>query len=206
MFISFEGIDGAGKSSQAQWFAHVLESLGHRVCLTREPGGTLLGERLRALILEPDPIRSRDSELLLMWAARAQHLHETIIPALKEGKVVISDRFHDSTYAFQGGGGEIEVSQIATLDHWVGGPRPDVTFYFDLSVSKMSGRLTGKKRDHFESQEVAYHERVRSMYLERIQADPERFIVVNADQPYASVQSDLIEAWAEHKDHLLYKD
>ena len=189
-FISFEGLNGAGKSSHIQWFAELLVSKGETVVCTREPGGTPAGERLRSLLLE-SPL-DRDAQLLLMFACRRQLLSEVIEPALASGKIVVSDRFADSSYAFQGGGGQIHEERIRVLDAWCGGPRPDLTFYFDVPVAVATARVMSRQGlDHFEREAQAYQERVREVFLDRAARDPERIRVVDATRSIGAIRSDL---------------
>ena len=167
-FVTLEGIEGAGKSTSLEYIRRLLQSAGIPHLLTREPGGTELGETLREIMLHRDrtPI-CVDSELLMMFAARAQHLAERIRPALDEGVWVVCDRFTDATYAYQGGGRGIPDERIATLESWVqGGLRPDLTLLFDIQVEQGLARA-GKRSapDRFEREEREFFERVRRHYL-----------------------------------------
>lgn len=188
-FVTLEGIDGAGKSTHLAWLADRLRALGHEVVMTREPGGTPLGERLRTLILdEPmDP----DTEVLLVFAARAEHLSKVIRPALARGAWVVSDRFTDATFAYQGGGRGIPAARLRVLEAWVQGDlQPDLTLFFDVPVALGQARLAaaGAPLDRFERERAAFHERVRAAYLERARAHPGRIHVIDASQPLSNIK------------------
>lgn len=183
LFITFEGPEGAGKSTNLQLFAAALRESGCDPLLTREPGGTPIAEKIREVLLShhDEPMCS-DAELLLMFAARAQHIDRLIRPALDRGQVVISDRFTDATYAYQGGGRGIAVQRIATLEDWVQGPlRPDLTIVFDVPVAVGMQRARARSElDRFEVEQTAFFESVRQTYLERASADPGRYRVIDA--------------------------
>jgi dTMP kinase len=195
LFISFEGIDGAGKSTHIEALAGALRAKGRTVVLTREPGGTPLAEQLRALALN-EPMDAL-TEALLMFAARRDHLQQVIEPALQRGDVVLCDRFTDATFAYQGGGRGFDLQVLATLERFVQTvaalppPRlrqPDVTVWFDLPPAVAAGRLAGARvPDKFESQPQAFFEQVAAGYAARAQADPGRFLRVDADQPRDAV-------------------
>lgn len=190
-FISFEGIDGAGKTSHVLWLKTYLELTGHTVITTREPGGTPLGEKLRALLLADD--MDDDTELLLMFASRKQLLAEVIQPALLRGDIVISDRFHDSSYAFQGGGRHLSYQRIAELDGWVGGIRPTLTLYFDIDVETANARLsTTRELDRFESEKQQFHRDVRAMYLRRAKEEPSRIRVIDGTQSIETIRTEIV--------------
>lgn len=194
IFITLEGPEGAGKTTNQIYLAEQLRAQGVQVTLTREPGGTALAEQIRDILLAPhDEAMAVDTELLLMFAARAQHLAEVIVPALAAGQVVICDRFTDATYAYQGGGRGLDCSRIAQLEQFVQGDlRPDLTLLFDLSVSEGMARAVARgKLDRFEQEQQEFFEAVRHSYLQRAQAEPERFRLVNAQQALADVQKDL---------------
>jgi dTMP kinase len=183
VFISLEGIEGTGKTTQARMLAQRLTALGLHPVLTREPGGTEIGDKIRALLLEPDHREMAPmTELLLYAAARAQHLSEVIAPALRAGTVVITDRFSDSTTAYQGYGRGLDLSVLAALDAVAtGGVRPDLTILFDLSVETGLMRNRGERKTaSLEMEERDFHERVRRGFLEIAAADPERVRVVDA--------------------------
>ncbi len=182
-FITVEGGEGAGKSSNIAFIAGLLESRGIEVTVTREPGGTPLGEEIRDLLLDHrEDAMGEDSELLLMFAARAQHLSQRIRPALEAGRWVLCDRFTDASYAYQGGGRGMPFDRIRALETWVQGPlRPDMTLLLDLPVStglERAGRRSAP--DRFESEEARFFERVRAAYLEIARGDPARVKVVDA--------------------------
>ena len=194
LFITLEGPEGAGKTTNRAYLAEKLEAQGFQVTLTREPGGTVLAEQIRDILLAPhDEIMSVDTELLLMFAARAQHLAQVIMPALAAGKIVICDRFTDATYAYQGGGRGLDCSRIAMLEQFVQGDlRPDITLLFDLPVADGMARAVARgKLDRFEQEQQDFFEAVRQSYLQRAQDDPERFRIVNAQQALEDVQKGL---------------
>src|SRR5574344_2517558 len=178
LFITLEGPEGGGKTTNREFLAQRLRDAGHEVVLTREPGGTPLAEKIRNLLLaEHDEPVAVDTELLLMFAARAQHINQLILPALEAGKVVLCDRFTDATYAYQGGGRGISTSRIAVLEDFVQGVlRPDLTLLFDLPVE--AGMARARQRgalDRFEQEQQAFFEAVRQNYLQRAAAEPQRF-------------------------------
>jgi len=194
-FITIEGGEGGGKSTNLAHVRRALEAAGIDTVVTREPGGTELGEALRELLL--DHRRGGmavETELLLMFAARAQHLAEVIVPALEAGRWVLCDRFTDATFAYQGGGRGVPAERIAALERWVQGPlRPDLTLLFDLPVAVGMARAGGREAapDRFEREESAFFERVRESYLARAAAEPERFRVIDASRPLNEVQHQL---------------
>jgi dTMP kinase len=182
-FITLEGIDGAGKSTHHAWLVGYLKSQGREVVATREPGGTELGEKLRALLLS-EPMHL-ETEALLMFAARREHLDKLILPALKSGKWVVSDRFTDASYAYQGGGRGLAREKIQVLERWVQtGFQPDITVVFDLPTEIACERLakTGQAPDRFELETRAFFERVRKTYLRRAVTEPDRIKVVDSRQ------------------------
>ncbi|WP_455921475.1 dTMP kinase [Pseudomonas putida] len=194
LFITLEGPEGAGKSTNREYLAQHLRAAGLDVVLTREPGGTPLAERIRELLLAPsDEAMHADTELLLVFAARAQHLSEVIRPALARGAVVLCDRFTDATYAYQGGGRGLSQARIASLESFVQGElRPDLTLVFDLPVEVGLARATARGRlDRFEQEGRAFFEAVRNTYLERAAAAPQRYTLVNAALTLAEVQQQL---------------
>jgi dTMP kinase len=194
-FLTLEGIDGAGKSTHVAWLAERIEARGHAVVATREPGGTPLGERLRDLLLR-EPM-TRDSEALLMFAARREHLEAVIRPALARGAWVLCDRFTDATYAYQGGGHGVPFARIRELEQWIDGDcRPDLTFLFDVPPDVSRARLDraqaeGRDLDRFEREAGAFFVRVRNAYLERAAAEPRRFRIIDSSRPLASVRAEL---------------
>ena len=193
-FITFEGVDGAGKSTHIDAVISFLESNNISVKRTREPGGTKLGERLRELLLhdEMDP----ETETLLMFAARRQHIAEIIKPNLDEGIFVVSDRFTDATYAYQYGGKQVAYSKIQTLEAWVHPDlRADLTLLFDLPVEISIDRLKKNRTpDKFEKESEAFFNRLRNVYLDLARQHPNRYKIINANQPIETVSHDVIEA------------
>jgi len=193
-FITFEGIDGAGKTTHLEALEQAWRRAGHEVLRTREPGGTPLAEKLRDLFLHDpmDPL----TEALLVFAARRDHLITVIEPALARGAWVLCDRFTDATFAYQGGGRGFDLAQLHTLEQWVqAGRQPDLTLLFDLPPSVAAARLSAARQpDRFEAQDQAFFERVRAAYLARQQAQPERFIVIQADQAQVQVAQQIQQA------------
>ena len=181
-FITLEGIDGAGKSTHLAGIAEFLRSRGKDVVVTREPGGTPLGEKLRQLLLS-QPMHI-ETEALLMFAARREHIAQVIGPALAAGRWVVSDRFTDATYAYQGGGRGMAKDKLACLEHWVQtGLTPDLTLVFDVPVEIAARRLGLGQGDRFESEGRGFFERVREEYLNRSVAEPTRVRIVDGSQP-----------------------
>jgi dTMP kinase len=194
-FITLEGIDGAGKSTHVTWLADRLRRDGRDVVVTREPGGTPLGEKLRALVL--NDAMETGTETLLMFAARQEHVAKLIRPALDRGAWVISDRFTDATFAYQGGGRGYPVARLEALEAWVQeGLQPDLTFFFDVPIDVGQDRLrcAYAALDRFEREAREFHERVRAAYLERAARDPVRFRVVNATRSIDEIRQILEEA------------
>ncbi len=193
-FITLEGGEGAGKSTNLEYIQDRLQAAGIVVRVTREPGGTALGEDIRSLLLDPgNTAMHADTELLLMFAARAQHLRELILPALACGEWVLCDRFTDATYAYQGGGRGLDMGRIAQLETWVqAGFQPHRTLLFDLPVD-IGLQRAGKRGvlDRFEQEQRAFFVRVREGYLARARAFPERFRVVDAARELVEVQVQL---------------
>jgi dTMP kinase len=191
LFITLEGPEGAGKSTNREYLAQRLREQGIEVLLTREPGGTPLAERVRELLLAPsaEPMAA-DTELLLVFAARAQHLAEVIRPALARGIVVLCDRFTDATYAYQGGGRGLSVERIGQLEQFVQGAlRPDLTLLFDLPIEVGLARAEARGRlDRFEQEARSFFQAVRQTYLERAAQAPARYRIVDAGQSLAQVQ------------------
>ena len=196
-FITVEGIEGAGKTTCLSLIEQRIQQRGHSLLVTREPGGSPLGEDLRNLLLgHRHEGMADDTELLLMFAARAEHLHARIIPALNAGSWVLCDRFTDATYAYQGYGRGIDLERIATLETWVQGEsRPDLTLLMDLPV-KTGLERAGKRStpDRFESQTLAFFERVRNGYLSLAEAAPDRFRVIDAAQSLQQVSEQVVAA------------
>lgn len=194
LFITLEGPEGAGKSTNREYLAERLREQGVDVLLTREPGGTPLAERIRELLLDPsDEPMAADTELLLVFAARAQHLQQVIRPALAKGSVVLCDRFTDATYAYQGGGRGLSIERIAQLEQFVQAElRPDLTLIFDLPVEVGLARAAARGRlDRFEQEGRGFFEAVRQAYLQRAAQAPQRYRVLDAAQSLAQVQADI---------------
>jgi dTMP kinase len=190
-FITFEGMDGAGKSTHLAWFAGALGQRGLDVVVTREPGGTPLGEQLRGMLLN-QPM-NMGTEALLMFAARMEHVEEVIRPALRAGKWVISDRFSDASFAYQGGGRGMDWDKLAQLEQWVHGDlHPDLTLFFDVPVEVARQRLSNNATlDRFEQEQAEFFERVRAGYHQRIRQNPQRYAVIDAAQPMNAVKHQL---------------
>lgn len=189
-FITLEGIDGAGKSTHLQWVVETLRGRGLTVVSTREPGGTPLGEKLRALLLA-EPMHA-DTEALLMFAARREHIAQVIEPALARGDWVVSDRFSDASFAYQGGGRGLDWARLKALESWVqGGLQPDLTLYFDLDVAIARQRLagTGNAPDRFELEQQAFFERVREAYRRRVAEDSARYCLIDARQTVDEIRA-----------------
>lgn len=193
-FITFEGIDGAGKSSHIEWVAEYLRQHGKVVVTTREPGGTALGERLRDLLLS-EPMHL-ETEALLMFAARREHLAKVIEPALADGHWVVCDRFTDATFAYQSGGRGLDKHKLAVLETWTHPDlQPDLTFLFDLpcEIARERIALSQRNLDRFEQERAQFHERVRLAYLERAHTSPQRIQLIEADQPIEKIKKRLEE-------------
>lgn len=190
-FITLEGVDGAGKSTHLGFVADWLRAQGRQVLVTREPGGTPLGETPRELLLHRD--MDADTELLLMFAARQQHLAELIQPALARGAWVVSDRFTDASYAYQCGGRGIPVERVAALEAWVQrGFAPDLTLLFDVPPEVAGARRSAARAaDRFEREADSFFSRVRHAYLDRAQAEPARIRVLDARQGIGALQAEI---------------
>lgn len=190
-FITLEGIDGAGKTSHLLWLADKLRARGVEVVVTREPGGTPLGEKLREILLgEPMHV---ETEALMMFAARREHLHRVILPALNRGAYVVSDRFTDASFAYQCGGRGIAESRLHILEEWVQeGLQPDLTLLFDVEVTIAAKRLAANASlDRFEQEQQGFFERVRAMYLHRAEQYPARFRIIDTDRSLDEIRADL---------------
>src|SRR5574343_138471 len=186
-FITFEGIDGAGKTTHLDALERLWREAGHEVVRTREPGGTALAEKLRGLFLHDamDPL----TEALLVFAGRRDHIKQVIEPALARGAWVLCDRFTDATFAYQGGGRGFDLKVLTQLEDWVqSGLQPDLTLLFDLPPQVAAARLTqARQPDRFEAQDLDFFERVRAGYRQRMEADPGRFVVIAAEQTQTEV-------------------
>ncbi|HMB55766.1 MAG TPA: dTMP kinase [Arenimonas sp.] len=198
-FISIEGGEGAGKSTVIAAIVQALGQHGLEVVQTREPGGTPAGEAIRTLLLDPARTLAAETELLLMFAARAQLVRELILPALARGAVVVSDRFTDASFAYQGGGRGIEMGRIAELERWAAGIKPDLTFLLDVGVDEglARARSRGGELDRIERERSDFFERVRATYLSRAAAEPGRFRVIDASQPASAVVAAVTRALSE---------
>jgi len=192
-FITFEGMDGAGKSTHLNWFADALRQRGLDVVVTREPGGTLLGEQLREILL--NQTMSIGTEALLMFAARLEHIEQVIKPSLSAGKWVISDRFSDASFAYQGGGRGLDWDKLKQLEQWVHGDlQPDLTLFFDVPVEVARERLANNvSLDRFEQEHADFFERVRAGYYRRVQEKPQRYAVIDGAQTVNEVKHKLEE-------------
>ncbi len=193
-FITLEGGEGVGKTTNLSFIKQQLQFAGFDVLTTREPGGTQLAEKIRQLLLEEkDEQVSEQAELLMMFAARAQHIQQVIKPALEQGKCVLCDRFTDATYAYQGGGREMDMKMIAWLEEKVqNGLKPDLTFLLDALIEIGMQRANKRgKLDRFESEQQAFFQRVRKTYLQRAEEYPEVIKIINADQPLQQVQDNI---------------
>ena len=194
LFITLEGIEGAGKSTVIDFIENFITSSGYDVVKTREPGGTAIGEQIREILLNKyNDKLTDDTELLLIFAARAQHLSEIILPNLTSNKIVLCDRFIDASYAYQGAGRGIEQSKINLLENWVMPDiKPDLTFLLDLDP-KIAFERTNKRSDadRFESEDIHFFEKIRQYYLERAENEPERFRVINSELSLEDVQEQI---------------
>jgi len=192
-FITFEGVDGAGKSTHLAWFADALRQRGLDVVVTREPGGTPLGEQLREILLN-QPMNI-GTEALLMFAARLEHIEQVIKPALHAGKWVISDRFSDASFAYQGGGRGLDWDKLSQLEQWVHPDlQPDLTLFFDVPVEVARQRLANNvSLDRFEQEQADFFERVRAGYHKRVRQNPQRYAIIDAAQSMGEVKQKLEE-------------
>jgi len=200
-FITLEGSEGSGKSTNLAFIHQQLQAAGLDVVLTREPGGTPLGEQIRELLLDHrQQAMHSDTELLLMFAARAQHIREVILPALERGQWVLCDRFTDATYAYQGAGRGIDEGRIGQLEQWVQGDlRPDLTFFLDLPVSQGLARAGERgEPDRFEREQIDFFERVRQGYLAQAARHPQRYRLVDASVPLEQVQAQLTQQISDY--------
>jgi dTMP kinase len=196
-FITFEGIDGAGKSTHISFVASLLNDRGHTVLTTREPGGTPLGEQLRSLLLHEK--MHLETEALLMFAARREHLAQVIEPALARGEWVISDRFTDATFAYQGGGRQLDRRKLEALEQWVHPHlQPDLTLLFDVPLEVARARLDRTRElDRFEQEKAEFFAAAQAEYRRRAEQFAGRFRVIDSSQPISDVNQDLIEIFKE---------
>lgn len=189
-FITLEGVDGAGKSTHTVWIADFLRAQGVEVVSTREPGGTPLGEKLRALVLTDT--MGLDTETLLMFAARCEHASQVIEPALARGAWVVCDRYTDATYAYQGGGRGLGAARIAVLEAWMEAGQPDRTWLFDVPLEVARARLAdAREPDRFEREGAEFFERTREAYHARAKADPGRIHIVDSTQSIDQIRTEL---------------
>ena len=199
-FITLDGIDGAGKSTNLAVMKAWFERHKLPVLFTREPGGTPAGEALREILLNPATQVSLRTETLLMFAARQQHLETVILPSLKNGTHVVSDRFTDATFAYQGGGRGVPLQDIAMLEHWVQGDfRPDLTLLLDVPLEVSMARINQtREKDRFEQEEAEFFNRVREVYLQRANKQPERYAVIDSSQSLDAVKNQIETALDSH--------
>ena len=192
-FITLEGIDGAGKSTHLRWIARFLRRRGVKLKVTREPGGTAAGEKLRRLVLGDRRGLHPETETLLMFAARREHLDRVILPSLAAGRWVLCDRFTDATYAYQAAGSGVRWEKVRELERWaLGKVQPDLTILFDVSPAIGSRRTARRRRpDRFEREKASYHLRVRAAYLRRAREHPRRIRVVDSSRTVAEVNEEL---------------
>lgn len=199
LFITLEGVDGAGKSSHLEWLAEWFRGHGRSVRLTREPGGTPVGEKLRQIVLHES--MHAETEALIMFAARREHIEQVIRPALAAGEVVISDRFTDASFAYQCGGRGLPEARLETLEAWVHADlQPDLTLLFDVPAEVAAQRLAAAREpDRFEREQNAFHARVRAAYLRRAAGHPQRIRVVDGGGDIVTVRAQLtriLEPWS----------
>jgi len=198
-FITLEGPEGAGKTTQLKILSKLLETLGHKHIVTRDPGGTSLGKQIRRILLNPDTPVEPVTELLLYEADRAQHVAEIIVPALKEGYLVLCDRYIDSTLAYQGYARGLDFALINELNRIAtGGLKPALTILFDIDSGEGLGRLHPSGHDRLEREAIEFHHKVRNGYLEMVQKEPERWRTLDASRPLTIVQEDLRRLLYEH--------
>lgn len=201
LFITVEGVDGAGKSTAMEWLAEQI-SAQRTIVRTREPGGTALGERLRELLLHEK--MDLETETLLMFAARREHIAQVILPALARGDVVISDRFTDATFAYQGGGRGVGFDKVLILENWVQGElQPDFTLLFDVPLDIARARIavraaqTHETLDKFENESFEFFRRTRAAYLKRAEAAPQRIAIIDSTQSLDDVKKQISQAIAQ---------
>ena len=192
-FLTVEGLDGAGKTTHLEWLREALAARGVPVCTTREPGGTPVGEALRAMVLQPAQALHAETETLLLFAARREHLDKVVCPALQAGTWVLCDRFTDATFAYQAAGSGVAWEKIAELEAWVQGElQPDLTLYFDVDPATARARARAiKTPDRFEAEREAFHEAVRAGYLRRAREHPQRIRVIDSGRAVSDIQAEL---------------
>jgi len=200
LFITFEGVEGAGKTTNISFIAEKIRKAGHQILLTREPGGTTTGEAIRKILISKElPEMHHITELLLMFAARSEHVHRKILPALEQGTWVLCDRFTDASYAYQGAGRGIESEKIRMLENLVQDTlRPDFTFLFDLEANIGLARAQSRgETDRFEQQHIDFFNRIRLRYLEMVKAEPQRFRFIAAQHELKHVQQQITQKLEE---------
>lgn len=199
-FITLDGIDGSGKSTHLATIKNWFEQQQLPVLFTREPGGTAIGEALREILLNPATQASLRTETLLMFAARQQHLEEVIRPALQQGISVVSDRFTDATFAYQGGGRGVPFADIETLENWVQGSlRPDLTIILDVPLEVSMERINrSREKDRFEQEQADFFTRVRAAYLQRAQAAPQHYAIIDSNRELTEVQAEIETILQQH--------
>jgi dTMP kinase len=192
-FITFEGIDGAGKSTHLAWATNNLRGQGVGLIVTREPGGTVLGEQLRQILLAGDQRIHPETEALMMFTSRRQHLEDVIRPALERGDWVLCDRFTDASFAYQGGGRGVAKDKLEALECWVHADlQPDLTLLFDVSAELGQSRVArAKSPDRFEREDVEFFSRVRDAYLDRLRQWPKRMVRLDGSKPIADIQQEI---------------
>ncbi len=202
--ITLEGIEGAGKSTHIQFIAEQFRQAGREVLITREPGGTILGEGIRELLLNKnEELMFEETELLLMFAARAQHVRQVILPAINANKIIICDRFTDSSYAYQGGGRGLSLKKIQQLEAWLfsgvlSGFKPDLTLLLDLSVETGLSRARARgESDRFEIETMSFFQNARDVFLKISQDEPGRVSIIDTEQDIKTVQSDILKVLKE---------
>lgn len=199
-FITLDGIDGSGKSTHLATIKNWFEQQQLPVLFTREPGGTAIGEALREILLNPATQASLRTETLLMFAARQQHLEEVILPALQQGISVVSDRFTDATFAYQGGGRGVPFADIETLENWVQGSlRPNLTLILDVPLEVSMERINrSREKDRFEQEQADFFTRARAAYLQRAQAAPQHYAIIDSNRELAEVQAEIETILQQH--------
>lgn len=199
-FITLDGIDGSGKSTHLATIKNWFEQQQLPVLFTREPGGTAIGEALREILLNPATQASLRTETLLMFAARQQHLEEVILPALQQGISVVSDRFTDATFAYQGGGRGVPFVDIETLENWVQGSlRPNLTLILDVPLEVSMERINrSREKDRFEQEQADFFTRARAAYLQRAQAAPQHYAIIDSNRELAEVQAEIETILQQH--------
>ena len=199
-FITLDGIDGSGKSTHLATIKNWFEQQQLPVLYTREPGATAIGEALREILLNPATQASLRTETLLMFAARQQHLEEVILPALQQGISVVSDRFTDATFAYQGGGRGVPFADIETLENWVQGSlRPNLTLILDVPLEVSMERINrSREKDRFEQEQADFFTRVRAAYLQRAQAAPQHYAIIDSNRELAEVQAEIETILQQH--------